>query len=994
MNEDLLKKLEENRTPILLAEIGAYLHDLGKARKEFVEHFAADNACSGCDGHNYFLSIFYDELKLKLKLKNKLSKIKVQICNQEVSFLDFIEMHHKERKNEKDRNDCEVPLLIRLLYASWSGYDGIDSGLDKGYANEKQSRKNTFISTAFGYEPEENKIKVDEVKKLTNVLYKRVYKALRTYQNDNVISKLRKSVIEGSKIYYIKFLGHTCRSANDVTLWDHSYSVASLYKCAFAKNILNCSNDKCAIAKNIVDCSNNPFDPLNFRWKILSINLAVLPIIAKGIKIGDVIGYKEKIDNAFDEIKTLIEFTYPIGNEIYRNTTGIYFLIPDIEIPDSEIKKIRQKILEKLQDIEPELMPEITINPISEIECETQKEISEIKFNCKTQQENIPEDIKQQRSKLEKNLKESLTRLLPVAIQSALKKISYPTSSNRFFLEKFQDKWINSEVCPICRLRPMKENSDGCEYCLERRKSRAKVLFNNQQSTIQQSTIPQSTIWLDEVSDHNDKVALLIGCFILDKWLDGSFIKTMAIKWIDKNKNNKNNNISPTPKNPSPARIRRCWETTQKFINSTVFDHILKEYDYGIDSPFTKLRTKRIQFTINPKPETCVGATCDIDIDGIRLSPVCIDKDQGLFLTTINLQILTTKCKTIEEIVSWMQGKNIKIKKEDSNQWQEAKITSAKPAETRFQDFLPYIKIYDYPDQFMALVPAYDAIDIAKRIVEEYEIQFSKVRDRLPFHLGIIAFHKKTPLYVAMDAGKRLVEAFKTKTKTINATIEDIQVSRFGNFMKNLILKPENCYSSVPLIWNISYSTGDPDKEDEWHPYIRLKGGNPESKNENNPERKNYSFDYTGNEDYVVHVKVLEKNECIEIETSYFTLTYLETAADRFRIDDNLRPLDDIKHVDKLWQDIQKILKKKNLGTSQLYAFWQEVKKREKDYKRDSTWENFVKSSITNILKVSNQENSNLFSNLFQAVKDGLLDFCLNWNLQVRKIKPEKKTGG
>jgi len=66
----------------------------------------------------------------------------------------------------------------------------------------------------------------------------------------------------------------------------------------------------------------------------------------------------------------------------------------------------------------------------------------------------------------------------------------------------------------------------------------------------------------------------------------------------------------------------------------------------------------------------------------------------------------------------------------------------------------------------MVLVPAYDAFDIAKKILEEYEIQFSKVRDRLPFHLGIIAFHRKTPLYVVMDAGKRLIDAFKRKTKT------------------------------------------------------------------------------------------------------------------------------------------------------------------------------------------------------------------------------------
>ncbi|MBC7333820.1 MAG: CRISPR-associated protein Csx11 [Actinobacteria bacterium] len=927
---DLLRKLEDNRTSILLAEIGAYLHDLGKARKGFVEHYA-HNGSSGWDGHN-FPSIFPD------KLKQIMSTTKVQICNEEVSLLDFIEKHHKEKEAGGNLSDCDVPLLLRLLYAGWNGYDGMDSGLDKGYAQAKQSKNNMFISTAFGNEPEENKI--ENAEKMTEELYNIIKNALDRYMTDNSIINFRKKVIEDTKAYYHKFLGETRRSANDITLFDHSYSVASLYKCA--------------IAKNILDYTNASFDPLDFNLKILSVNLDIIYLFTKGVKIGDVVGYGEKIDKAINTIKTMVEERYPLGNEIYRDTSGIYFLIPDIKV-----EELRDKILNKLKEIEPELMPEITVKEMSE------PESNDYKFDCKNQQQ-IPSYIKSQRNSLEENLRKSLIRILPEARNSALQEVYYPASSERFFLEKFKNDWNGQEICPICRLRPMKENSDGCEYCLERRKGRAKDWIKNS----------RHTIWLDEVSDHNDRVALIIGGFILDNWLNGSFIKTMAIK---------TNPIKS--KNPSPARIRRCWETTKEFINSTVFEDILKKYPYGSNFPFKELRTKRIEFTIDPNLRILIGSTCDINIDGIRLSPVCIDENQGLFVTTTNLQILSNKGKTIDEIALWMQGKNIKVKKEDTNKCREGfKISSAKSAETKFQDFLPYVKIYDFPDQFMALVPAYDALDIAKKILEEYKIQFSKVRDRLPFHLGIIAFHRRTPLYVAMDAGKRLIKAFSSGTKTIRASVNSIantQHNRLGNYVKKLTLKPDPCYSSVPLIWSISYSTGDPNQPDEWHPYIRFNGSNP--------NRGNYSFDYTGNGDYVVHVKELRINDCINIEPSYFKFIYLESAADRFRIDDNLRPLDDIKRLDELWKDIQSILKAKNLGTSQLHAFWQEVKKRYEDYKGDSVWENFVKSSITNILKMSAQKDAELFNKLFQAVKDGLLDLCLYWNLQVRKIKPEKQ---
>jgi hypothetical protein len=932
---DILDKLAENRVPILLAEIGAYLHDLGKARKEFIEHYA-HNGGSGWDGHN-FPSTFPDELK------EIFSETKVQICNEQISLLDFIEKHHKEKENGGSLSDCEVPLLIRLLYAGWSGYDGMDSGMDKGGAKVKQSKNNVFISTTFGYELEENKIKdVEELAKEREDkknLNKVVEDALNKYTVDNDIIKLRKNLIEGTRFFYQKFLGETRRSANDVTLWDHSYSVASLYKCA--------------IAKNTIDCSNASFDPLDFNWKILSVNLDIISTIAKGIKIGDVIGYKEKIDESLNTIKTLVEETYPLGNEIYRDTSGIYFLIPDIGV-----EELRDEILNKLKDIEPELMIEIALK---------EKIINlhsyNYKFDCKGLQP-IPSNIRNERGRLEKDIRENLIKILPEARDSALQEVHYPASSERFFLEKFKDDWNGKEVCPICRLRPMDENSDGCGHCLRRRLKRAEDWIKN----------PMQTIWLDEVSDHNDMVALLIGCFILDNWLDGSLIKTMAIR-------------TRTSKNPSPARIRRCWETTQEFINSTIFENILNKYSYGVDSPFIEIRTKRIQFTINPDPNIFKGATCDIDVDRVKLSPVCIDKNQGLFMTTINLQILGNKGKKIDEITSWMDKKDIKIKKEDSNKWQDGfRISVAKPADSEFQDYIPYIKIYDFPDQFMTLVPAYDAFDIAKEILKEYEIQFSKVRDRLPFHLGIIAFHRRTPLYVAMDAGRRLINAFKDSTKTMDArvnSIADAQLGKLSKYVKKLTLQPGPCYSSVPLTWLVSYSTGDPSQQDEWHPYIRVTGGNP--------SRGNYSFDYTGNGDYVVHVKELQLNDCIKIEPSYFKMIYLESAADRFRIDDNLRPLDDIKRLDELWNDIQNILKAKKLGILQLYAFWQEVEKRRRDYKGDSVWEDFVKSALINILKLSPQRYTKLFNKLFQATKDGLLYLCLHWNLQVRKIKPEKQ---
>lgn len=919
----LLEKLEKNRTPILLAEVGAYLHDLGKATNKFIIEgkIKKHNLCS-----------FFTKDK---DLTNALNKIKVDICGEHATFKEFIEKHHPEQESGKQKI-CDVPQVIRLLYAGWKGYDGIDSGLDKG-ATKKQDKGSVFIATAFGYEPKGNKIENPD--KLTKELHNVVKDALNAYTTNNDISELRKTVINDTKIYYLKCLGETRRPANDVTLWDHSYSVATLFKCA--------------VAKNILDCSNASFDPLDFSWKILSINFDVLGILGKSVKIGDILGYIKKIRDVFDKVKEIVEEEYPVGNEIYRDSSGIYFLIPDIET-----KELKELILNRLIEIEPELMPEITIKKMANLQSYNYK------FDCKNQQQ-IPSNIRSQRRDLEKDRKEILMNVFPETRETALQEISYPTSSNRFFSEKFADNWSNKEVCPICRLRPMKENSDRCKHCLDRRVSRAKNWIKDN---------PKQTIWLDEVSDHNDRVALLVGCFILDNWLDGSFIKTMAIAI--------KNNL-PSPKNPSPARIRRCWGTTQEFIKSTVFAETLSNFDSGKESHRLELRKKRIQFKLNPNPKIPKGSTCDIDLKGIRLSPVCIDANSSTFVSTINLQILEKWGNTVEEITSNIQDKEVKLKCEEANRWQEGfTISDAKPAEEKFQDYLPYVKIYDFSDQFMVIVPAYDALDIAKKIVEEYETQFSKVRDRLPFHVGVIAFHRKTPLYVAMDAAKRLIDEFKTKTKSIDARIDsicDATDDRLGNYVKKLSLHAP-CYSSVPLTWWISYSTGDPKQPDEWHPYFRFNGGNP--------NRGSYSFDYDGNGHYVVHVKELSRDNHIKIEPSYLKLAYLENAADRFRVGDDLRPLDDIKRLDNLWNDIKNILKSKNLGLSQLYVYWQEVMMRYEDYNGDVVWEDFVRSALTNVLKVLPNKDEKLFDNLFQATKDDLLNLCLYWNLKVMKTKP------
>ncbi|MHA1252226.1 MAG: CRISPR-associated protein Csx11, partial [Candidatus Helarchaeota archaeon] len=336
-----------------------------------------------------------------------------------------------------------------------------------------------------------------------------------------------------------------------------------------------------------------------------------------------------------------------------------------------------------------------------------------------------------------------------------------------------------------------------------------------------------------------------------------------------------------------------------------------------------------------------------------------------------------------DQMANFLDGKDIKIKNGVKG-WINAKIVETRPADQIFQNYLPFVKIYDFPTQFMVLIPSYESLDIAERILNEYEIQFSKVRDRLPFHLGLISFHRKTPLYVVMDAGRKMVNAFKKKSKEFQEkmengkieikviSIKDIEDENLGK-SREVEIKAED-YSPVPLKWRISKSTKDPEVEDLWYPYIRIKNHYPDRK---------LSFDYTGKKDYVVHLKELKENDIIKIEPSYFKLFYLENASDRFKVDEDLRPLDDIHRIKRLWEKI----KFKVNSMSQIYAYREDIRKR-RSYDQ-SEFKRFIKSDLINILNVSPIEDCDLFKEFYQATKDGLLEICLYWNFQVRKKKLE-----
>ncbi|MCS7249285.1 MAG: hypothetical protein NZ840_13755, partial [Anaerolineales bacterium] len=250
---------------------------------------------------------------------------------------------------------------------------------------------------------------------------------------------------------YLGALGDTRRSANDVTLWDHSYSVATLFKSALAYAVL-------------AGWTNSPRD---VRWRLLRVNFDVLALFAKATRIPDLLGYQRAVDQACAEVKRLIEEEYPLGNEVYRDTTGIYFTFPDLDLPAELDAEIRRRV----EQVEPELAVRVAVTV----------------GDGATAQDQLKTILGKARRAAQAELKDSFTS----------------ATLSKTLRDAWQNKEISAELCPICRLRPNAEDEDACQECLDRRAKRAQDWASNL----------DHTIWIDEVADETGRVALIAGAF-------------------------------------------------------------------------------------------------------------------------------------------------------------------------------------------------------------------------------------------------------------------------------------------------------------------------------------------------------------------------------------------------------------------------------------------------------------------------------------------------
>lgn len=966
--------LRDNRSLLITSEIIGWLHMLGKVHPDFLRGQCKD--IPGNKKPEYKYEEFYkqdDQLKELADdkaFKNILMGSK-PFNSHAPKLASFFKKHRK-----KDGDG-----LLYLLQEAHGIVSGVEKNLPKdtsGYL--RQSSVNMWMTNAFGcgvrnllvHQPDFYSTQGREE------LYEKVAQLLKTilsnYATMDVESwfQIRRQTIgEGGwlKKALSSSLAETRLPNNDVTVWDQSYVAAALMKSGIAMGLLT---------HQLPDDVSR-----EMKWRILGVGLNTQHLIGRGIKIGDVLGIKDVVEKFFMAVQRLLEVERPVGALLYCDVNGAYFSYPDVDYAE-----VKNELKERIKNFAHDLDLEIT--PVVKISESTRSLIPMVQLMRNT-------------------VKDTLVPVREVQINGTAP---------------------DGNVCPVCsvRLNGNENNKDVvCDICRVRRSGRGEKWKED----IAKS---HGTIWLEEVADRHGRVALLVTSFDLRHWLDGrnsDSLRAQSIwEWIHNNaaikkvantngtesglrreiqqcleKSEKNDciikhihdgfkhatsfesffasivedrAIKDMPnwfnladddrtnwllhqlfkKHPSPARIRRFWETTQTFFDQSL-DEIKKL------PAFEGLRSTRLILTLKTN-ELDKSKVYDGTLNGASIS-ICHINSQ--WVTISNLQWLAREnedATTLAHRLTEEKG-NLSIRSEDDREWREVTLSAALPTEGN----IPIIPITRTPDRFWVLIPAEQAMEIAQQIKAKYEAEMSKVRDRLPLHMGLTFFPRKTPLFAVMEAGHRMTKAFGSQKEEKWQVLAANDASN-GNRVRHLTLgRPDG----RKVCWHISYGFADPNKTDYFYPYFKTEG--------KALEERAHTFAVPGKGSHQrVHVSELEAGDTVTIHPSRFSFIFLDTTARRFEAGESLRYLEDVDALSNLWY----ILRNHELTDTALRNGWAIIEKALNDWGDEDARRQLVETT----LKVQWKFNGVQLEEMKQAVLDGLLKDCLELHLKILK----KRLGG
>jgi hypothetical protein len=744
-------------------------------------------------------------------------------------------------------------------------------------------------------------------------------------------------------------------------------------------------------------------------WRLLSFSLDGLGYLSEAVSIADLRVRIAKLEKYRCSIRSLLEEEYPVATEVYRDENSSIFVFPNWDESSSEAKSIIQ-LIDKRYGFHGEKTRGDSLAKVYGLE--PQRQISSER--CMVH----PGDAREAGVPY-------IGTVMQKMILSPLPAIPVPEA---FISTKSTEK-PETDLCPYCGLRLISKREEArksCQVCLKERSGVAKKWWENKRrGTIGLEEIADATagdvmqaevintIWLEEIADDNGRLALVVGRFFPECFLELDFLP-------DKKQENVNNKKMSSAE--AFARQRRIWETCREFWHSVEKDIgtlILSDHTENRERLHIKVTTAKANGLSGPA-ELSKYHAYELLIDGIRLTAMWTGDG---FITLENLQGFRIRNRLDEEAKDWLEkhkDKPITIRipggyGSKAAIWGHADINEIEKDDS---GYLPAMSILTEPRTFMSLVPASKAFAIAKSIKSKYEKEMGQVRGRMPLHLGLIYADRYTPLRAVLDAGRRMLnqKAEAVKGKLLYTPQKD-ESERWQLYWQ---IEGE----STPICWSIDFGTyGDSRIENDWwYPYFpvcelaeREEEGSALKLTEHQTARVFGA--YSDKEiKQMIHVEKLCKGDQVYLYPSTFDFEYLDNAGTRFEIAYEQRKrksrdraqraylLEQIDELDRIWD----LLGKGALKRNQVYALRDAISGKRYEWKQsfnlpDETFKRYCRdifvTAAWNKVQLKGQEKAifpwekfgheKFFDQWADYAVRGLFEDVVQLRLQIMKDKIE-----
>lgn len=948
---DILEEIKKYKDAVLAACAGAYLHNLGKVSSEFnldhqkllkekerkkyyfYQHIASllkiDSEKAGLSiNDDYFIakkSINYfnteDDLTEKVfeRIRDILGKGIVAGGNKLFSpfddcdyrWGDFMEYlgqgaddarlyFNKDVKKYKDHEnrikitgtgssyyiEClrgTSSLLTHLMNRCHHGASGGEK--DKFHFLKQKNNLPAFMATPFGFEiknADENYSEYNDLRKNAEASIK-----------DNLDSDKLKSdglklnnFINSLKPIFQEAMADSQRPFNNISVHDIGHSGMALLKAALWT----------LKGKELTHDSFWTDEGKWLRWRLLCFSLDGLSFLSEAVSIADLRVRKAKLEKYRCTIKGLLEEKYPVATEVYHDENSSIFIFPNWDENSSEAKSIMQ-LIDTNYDLCGEERREKTLAEVYGLE--PRRQISSKSYMAH------PGDA---REREETYIGAEMQKM----ILNPLPTVPVPGS---FYPDSSAAK-PERDLCPYCGLRLISKDGEArktCSVCLDERSGVARDWWESKR---------QDTIWLEEIADKHGRLALVVGRFFPERFLELDYLPCRGEnKFGDKM-------LSAE----AFARQRRIWETCREFWSSAeedirasiLSDHAENRERLHIEVPTTKANG----YSGLEKPKKYHAY--ELLIDGLSLTAMWAGES---FVTLENLQGFSIRNRLTEDAGKWLEKQKakpvtIRIQGGYGSKTKVLGHTYLGKVEKDDNGYLPVMPILREPRTFMFLVPAGKAFAIAKNIKSKYEKEMGQVGGRLPLHLGLVYSNRYTPLRAVLDAGRRMLEqrAEAVRGVLLNTPEKDKKEERWQFSWK---LDEE----SAPICWSVAHKVpGDSTTMDEWYPFFPVcelvERGEESAVLDLKPKARVFSAGSDQEIKQMIHVEKLCKGDQVYLYPSTFDFEYLDSAGTRFEIAYEGRKrkssdraqraylLEQIDELDEIWD----VLKTGVLKRNQIYA--------------------------------------------------------------------------